>query len=82
MQDSIFNRSSCSNATVPTTRALALTMAKEYLAASTDLLKTLVFRTYTLNRCSGFYNPLFSGDGFTYTGGLRVLSCARELLGK
>lgn len=50
--------------------ALGLVMAQRYLAAGDDLArKVSIFRAYLTRGCAGSFNPLFSGDGFTYTGG-------------
>lgn len=57
-------------------RALALMMAREYIAAVDPLDKALIFRTLLLTGCAGSFNALFSGDGFTYTGTAReAVSC-------
>lgn len=49
--------------------AAALVMARDYLAAAGDATKqAVVWRAFLLSNCAGSYNPLFSGDGFTYTG--------------
>lgn len=49
-------------------RALALRMAREYMHEGNNITQALVLRSYLLTGCAGGYNPLFSGDGFTYTG--------------
>lgn len=64
-------RNNCQDITrqnVVENRALALKMAQLYMDARDDTTKALVIRTYLLVGCTGTYNALFSGDGFTYTG--------------
>lgn len=57
-------------------RALGLLMAQRYLAAGDDLVqKVAIFRAYLTQSCAGSFNPLFSGDGFTYTGVWGVQGC-------
>lgn len=53
-------------------RALALRVAQAYMGEAQGLRRAIVLRTFLQTGCAGSFNALFSGDGYTYTGGWEV----------
>lgn len=63
-----YNNTLCRVPNAETSHYFALLMAQLYRAASDDRTQTLLARAYLRTGCAGSSNPLFSGNGITYTG--------------
>jgi hypothetical protein len=47
---------------------VAQTLQADLAVAASDEEAAIIFRAFLIQSCSGTFNPLFSGDGFTVTG--------------
>ena len=47
---------------------VAAVLAEDLAAATSPEEEAIIFRAFLIQTCSGAFNPLFSGDGFTVTG--------------
>lgn len=47
---------------------VAEVLAADLAAATNAVEEAIIFRAFLIQNCSGAFNPLFTGDGFTATG--------------